>query len=65
MSRTVALEARLWTPAQVAERYQLSERTLANWRSLGLGPPYIKAGRSVLYRETELARWEQTRSQAG
>lgn len=64
MARIVTLDARLWTPEQVAERYRASEKTLANWRSLGIGPAYVKAGRRVLYRETELARWEQSRERA-
>ena len=33
--------------------------TLRNWRYLGIGPRSIKAGRRVLYPESELARWER------
>ncbi len=64
MTRLVTLDARLWTPEQVAERYGMSPKTLANWRSLGLGPKPLKAGRRVLYPESELARWEAERQRA-
>ncbi|WDS35853.1 helix-turn-helix domain-containing protein [Pseudoxanthomonas sp.] len=43
------------TPKQVAAEYQLSERTLANWRSLQKGPRFLKFGeRSVRYRRADL-----------
>jgi hypothetical protein len=64
MARVVTLDARLWTAEDVAERWELSPRTLANWRSLGLGPAYIKVGRSVLYRESDLAAYEDEKRRA-
>lgn len=35
----------------------VSVGTLANWRSLGEGPPYVKAGHRVLYPEDLLREW--------
>jgi hypothetical protein len=32
-------------------------QTLANWRHLKKGPPYIKAGGKVLYRLSDLKAW--------
>ena len=50
--------APLATPEEVAGYLRKSEGTLANWRSLGIGPPYIKAGDgSVRYRWTEVEKW--------
>lgn len=34
---------------ELADRWRLSEQTLANWRSAGKGPPYIRVGNRVLY----------------
>lgn len=42
------------TPKQVAELLQLSERTLANQRCCGRGIPYIKLGRSIRYRISDI-----------
>jgi hypothetical protein len=54
----VALEERLWTTAELAERYDMSPLTLRNWRCRGVGPRFIKVGRQALYPESEVARWE-------
>jgi hypothetical protein len=64
MPRTIERLDTLWTPTDVAIRYGLAEKTLRNWRALGIGPAHIKVGTRVLYREAELARWEQTRERA-
>ena len=37
------------TSAQLSQRWRLRPKTLANWRSLGKGPPYIRVGARVLY----------------
>ena len=44
------------TQDEVAERYRglISVRTLANWRSLRIGPKFTKVGKTVLYSENEL-----------
>jgi len=41
----------LLTPAQVAVQLGISEKTLANWRSLGHGPDSMKLGGRVRYEE--------------
>ena len=64
MTRTLERLDQLWAPEQVAERYGLSPYTLRNWRCMGVGPRSIKAGRKVLYREADLAKWENGRSRA-
>jgi excisionase family DNA binding protein len=47
----------LLTPPEVASYLQVSEKTLANWRYLGRGPAFVKVGRDIRYRESELERW--------
>ena len=44
-------------PAQVGEIMGWSQNTLANYRSRGEGPPYVKVRNRVLYPADELDRW--------
>lgn len=44
------------TPKDVAE-CGITERTLAYWRTMGLGPKFVKVGRSVLYPKEELVSY--------
>lgn len=52
-----AKEDEFLTPKDIEERYQISAKTLANWRSLGKGPHYIKLGNAVRYNVEEVERW--------
>jgi DNA-binding transcriptional MerR regulator len=46
------------TDSSAAQLLHVSTATLRQWRYLGgVGPRYHKAGRRVLYRKSELARW--------
>ena len=49
------------TPEEVAERYRgaVSLDTLRNWRSLRIGPSFVKVGKSVLYPLPELDQWDE------
>lgn len=49
------------TPEEVTERYRgtISIGTLRNWRSMRIGPAYVKVGKSVLYPSSELDVWDQ------
>ena len=49
------------TPEEVSERYrgEISVGTLRNWRSLRVGPPFLKIGKAVLYPIDELHAWER------
>ena len=37
------------TSKKLADRWRLSDQTLANWRYAGKGPPFIRVGARVLY----------------
>lgn len=52
------------TPRELVERYEgkISIRTLANWRSSGVSPPFTKVGGRILYPFKELLEWEKTRT---
>jgi predicted site-specific integrase-resolvase len=43
------MSAAFLTSKEVADRWRLSDQTLANWRSAGKGPPFIRVGTRVLY----------------
>ncbi len=49
-------------PSQVAQRYEITEGTLANWRRDGRGPVWINLGDGkrprVMYRKSDLVAWE-------
>lgn len=51
--------AELLTDAQLAERWQLSRGTLANQRSQGRGPAYLKIAGRVRYRRSDIETYEQ------
>jgi predicted DNA-binding transcriptional regulator AlpA len=48
---------RLLTQRDAATLLCLSQRTLERLRVTGAGPRYVKAGRSVRYREADLEAW--------
>jgi hypothetical protein len=50
---------------QLAQRWSLSPRTLAQWRWLGKGPPYLKVGWRVLYRLEDIERYEAEQLHGG
>jgi hypothetical protein len=49
------------TPEEVSLRWRrkVDVVTLKNWRSLRIGPPFHRFGRTVLYRSNLLEEWEQ------
>ena len=53
-------ERKFLTPQQLSERWEgrISARTLANWRSAGLGPPFVKLGGGIVYRAADVEAYE-------
>ena len=47
----------LLSQREAAIALRLSERTLERARTTGLGPKFVKAGRRVLYRQSDLDDW--------
>jgi predicted DNA-binding transcriptional regulator AlpA len=47
----------LLTQREAACLLQLSERTMERHRVAGTGPRYVKAGRLVRYRQSDLEAW--------
>ncbi len=52
----------LLTPKEVANFLRVSESWLAKSRVHGDGPPFVKPGRSVRYRQADLLRWVSSRT---
>ena len=48
---------RLLTPKEAAEFLSVGEKTLAKWRSERRGPSFVKQGRIVRYRISDLDEW--------
>jgi predicted DNA-binding transcriptional regulator AlpA len=53
---------RLLPPGEAANFLRLSTSWLAKARMSGDGPPYVKLGRSVRYRESALVQWLKSRT---
>ncbi|WP_081616855.1 MULTISPECIES: helix-turn-helix domain-containing protein [unclassified Thioalkalivibrio] len=47
----------LLSTRQAAEFLHVSPRTLIRWRGERQGPPWVKAGRKILYRRSDLDLW--------
>ena len=47
----------LLTPAMLAERLGMTERTLSEWRITGRGPAFIRIGKTVRYRPSVVDSW--------
>jgi DNA-binding transcriptional MerR regulator len=43
--------------ADAAPLAGVAPKTLENWRTIGVGPRFIKAGRKVLYDPADLLAW--------
>jgi hypothetical protein len=57
VTKTHVEDESLYDSAQAAEFMHKSERTMANWRSLGIGPPFVKVGASVRYAPADLRQY--------
>jgi predicted DNA-binding transcriptional regulator AlpA len=48
---------KLLTEIQAADLLRMSSRTLQSWRGKGVGPPFIRAGRAIRYRRSDVLSW--------
>ncbi len=51
----------LLTERDAAPRCGVSPKTLANWRVLGRGPRFIKAGGRIAYDPADIETWKADR----
>ncbi|TLM87227.1 helix-turn-helix domain-containing protein [Pseudarthrobacter sp. NamE5] len=61
------MTSELMDSIELGRRLGKSSAALANWRYLGLGPKFVKVGKAVRYRVSDVETWlqEQTRQQTG
>jgi predicted DNA-binding transcriptional regulator AlpA len=52
----------LLNATEAAAFLTMGVQTLADWRSAGVGPRYIKVGRNVRYRRSDLLQWLEMRA---
>ncbi len=52
-------EARAFDENQLARRWDISHRTLQQWRRMGIGPVYLKLGDRVSYRREDVEAYER------
>jgi predicted site-specific integrase-resolvase len=68
MTRTqhtkIHLDERL-TQAEVARRWKISPRSLEKWRTVGIGPAFVKIGSRVRYREEDILTFEAEQLRGG
>ncbi len=51
---------------ELAQRWNISPRTLERWRWIGEGPAYLKIGGRVVYRLEDIEAYEaESRQEAG
>jgi len=50
-------ESTLLSTAELAVRYRIPVATSAKWRWSGFGPPYVKFGSRVFYRQSDIEDW--------
>ena len=59
---SIPLKRKALTPKHVEEVYNLDAGTLANWRTQGKGPEYVKSEGKVLYLIDKIEAWLRRRS---
>jgi DNA-binding transcriptional MerR regulator len=52
---------KLLTQIEAAPRVGVAPKTLANWRTLGTGPKFIRAGGRIAYDPADIEAWKAAR----
>ena len=52
------------TTAELATWLRTKEETLRSWRHQGMGPPWIRVGRKVLYDQADVEQWLSEQKEA-
>ncbi len=47
----------LWSELHAASVIGVSGQSMSRWRKAGVGPPYLRLGRKVLYRPADVTAW--------
>ena len=52
-------QLKMLSTIELAERWGMSNETIAQWRVLDKGPPYVKLGGAVRYRIEDIETYER------
>lgn len=47
------------TTKELSKRWKINPNTIEHWRSVGLGPKFIRIGRKILYSLNSISEFEQ------
>ena len=61
MTTTVEVESPYLTTEEAARYLRLGVSTLNQWRGKGQGPPFLRAGKKVMYLLADLDAWMESR----
>ena len=53
----LTLRETLLSPEELASNLEISPATLATWRCLHVGPPFLKVGRKIWYPKERVNAW--------
>ncbi|WP_082467557.1 MULTISPECIES: helix-turn-helix domain-containing protein [unclassified Sphingomonas] len=48
---------KLLTTVEAAPLFGVTPKTAENWRCMGVGPAFVRAGRRVVYDPADIAAW--------
>jgi len=65
MADSVSPDDPFLTTAEVAFICRTSPSTIRYWRYKGYGPPGVRAGRRVLYQQSQVALWLAQQAEVG
>ena len=57
MSEFRRMELALLTEQELADILEVDHRTIVQWRAEGRGPDYVKLGRGIYYRVSDISNW--------
>ena len=52
---------KLLTTVEAAPLIGVAPKTAENWRSLGFGPNFVRAGRRIVYDPVDIETWKASR----
>ena len=61
----VILDQRRFTEEELSKYWGVKRKTLQKWRTMGIGPSYVKLGARVVYPYEYVAAFERSRIFAG
>lgn len=63
--RAAAENERFLNIKDLCDRYGVVEQTVYHWNHKGTGPRYVRVGRLVRYRLSDVVEWENSRVAGG